>query len=209
MKVIVVAKEPVAGRVKTRLHPPCTLEEAASLAEAALADTLDAAMACGCDEVVVALDGRPGPWCPPGARTVPQVDGPFGERLAAAWDTIGGPAIQIGMDTPQVTSALLDGAMTTLAGDTDAVLGPAADGGWWLLGLRRADRRVFDGVPMSSPHTGTRQLERLAELDLRVAPAPELVDVDTIGDAFAVAALAPRTRFARAMASVGSVGGRA
>ena len=56
----------------------------------------------------------------------------FGERLAAAWSEIGGPALQIGMDTPQVTPALLDLASAALeAPDIDAVLGPAEDGGWW------------------------------------------------------------------------------
>ena len=198
--IIVMAKAPVPGRVKTRLCPPCTAEEAALVAEAALVDTLAAALASSTDRVVLALDGRPGPWLPAGVDVVTQRGSGFGERLAAAWSEIGGPALQIGMDTPQVTPALLDLAGAALeAPDTDAVLGPAEDGGWWSIGLRRADPAVFVGVPMSRPDTGVRQMARLRELGLRTATLPALRDVDTIADALVVAELAPDTRFAAAV----------
>src|ERR1700753_3823247 len=62
--VLVMAKEPIPGRGKPRLSPPCTPQEAAALAAAALADVLAAATTCGADRVVLALDGRPGAWCP-------------------------------------------------------------------------------------------------------------------------------------------------
>ncbi|MFN8051983.1 MAG: DUF2064 domain-containing protein [Acidimicrobiales bacterium] len=201
MFMIVMAKEPVPGRVKTRLCPPCDPQGAADLAAAALADTLDAALDSGADEVVLALDGRPGDWCPDGVRIVPQCDGTFDRRLAHAWSTVGGPAVQIGMDTPQVTGALLDHAMETLTSPgTDAVLGDAHDGGWWIIGLHSADPAVFDGVPMSRPDTGALQRARLAQLGLSVRDLPSLTDVDTFDDALAVAALAPTTRFAQVMA---------
>jgi len=200
MPIIVMAKAPMPGRVKTRLCPPCTLDEAAALAEAALVDTLAAALASSTDRVVLALDGRPGPWLPAGVEVVGQRGSGFGERLAAAWSDIGGPALQIGMDTPQVTPALLDQASAVLeAPGTDAVLGPAEDGGWWSIGLRHTDPAVFVGVPMSRPDTGARQMARLRELGLRTATLPSLRDVDTIADAHEVAALAPDTRFAAAV----------
>src|SRR4051812_30616875 len=101
--VLVLAKEPVPGRVKTRLCPPFDHEAAARLAEAALADTLEAVAHCGAERRVLALDGRPGWWLPEGFEVIPQVVGPFDRRLAAAWDATGGPGLQIGMDTPQVT----------------------------------------------------------------------------------------------------------
>lgn len=201
--VLVVAKEPVPGRVKTRLCPPCTPTQASDIACAALADTMDAATACGADEVIVALEGRPGPWLPSGVRVVPQVDDTFDRRLAAAWASTTGPGIQIGMDTPQITAALLDHSMQDLVGpDTEAVLGPAADGGWWAIGLHEADDRVFVDVPMSTDHTGDAQRARLEALGLRVGALPELVDVDHFDDAEAVAATVPNTRFAEAVARV-------
>ena len=183
--VLVMAKSPVPGRVKTRLCPPCTLEEAASIAEAALADTLDAVARCGAGRRIVALDGAPGPWLPPGFDVVPQVGGGLDRRLAAAWAAAGGPGVQIGMDTPQVTAALLDDGLAALE-SSSAALGPAADGGWWAIGLRTPDPRVFLDVPMSTARTGALQAARLRALGLDVAPLPTLVDLDTADDLPAV-----------------------
>ncbi|MDE0802983.1 MAG: DUF2064 domain-containing protein [Acidimicrobiales bacterium] len=203
MFVLVMAKEPVPGRVKTRLCPPCTAQQAADIAAAALADTFDAALASGADEVIAALDGDPGPWLPAGVRTVPQVEASFDRRLAAAWATTAGPGIQIGMDTPQIDAPLLDSAMAALADEAnDAVLGPAADGGWWAIGLPGADDRVFLDVPMSTDHTGDDQRSRLESIGHRVGPLPELVDVDHFPEALAVADLAPHGRFAAAVREV-------
>ena len=198
-----MAKAPVPGRAKTRLCPPCTPAEAAALAEAALADTLAAVAATGA-RPVLALEGRPGPWLPCGFRLLAQRGDGLDERLANAWDDAGGPGLQIGMDTPQVTVAVLRSALDALdTPGTDAVLGRAADGGWWALGLRRPDRRALAGVPMSTSGTGAAQLDRLATLGLVTAHLPELRDVDVFEDALAVAAAAPATRFARAVCALG------
>ncbi|HEX3621424.1 MAG TPA: DUF2064 domain-containing protein [Acidimicrobiales bacterium] len=193
--VLVMAKAPQAGRVKTRLCPPCTPAEAAALAEAALADTLEAVAACGAERRVVALDGEPGPWLPAGFEVVAQCAGGFDTRLAAAWDAAGGPGVQIGMDTPQATPALLDDALGSLE-DSSAALGLAADGGWWAIALRRPDPRVFAGIPMSTRRTGSEQLARLHALDHDVRLLPTLVDLDVAADLGAVTAsgAARRTR---------------
>jgi glycosyltransferase A (GT-A) superfamily protein (DUF2064 family) len=180
-----MAKAPVAGRVKTRLCPPCTPAEAAEIAEAALADTLDAVSRCRADRRIVALDGAPGPWLPPGFDVVPQCTGPFEGRLTAAWAAAGGPTVQIGMDTPQVTPALLDDALSILD-DRSAALGLAVDGGWWAIALRRPDARIFAGIPMSTDRTGADQLARLRSLVHDVALLPTLVDLDRIDDLEAV-----------------------
>ena len=92
MHVLVVAKSPVAGRVKTRLCPPCTPAEAAALAEAALADTLTAAAACGAARRLVALDGPAGPWLPEGFEVFAQCQGGLDRRLAHAWAVATSPA---------------------------------------------------------------------------------------------------------------------
>lgn len=200
--VLVMAKSPVPGRVKTRLCPPCTPEEAASLAEAALADTLEAVAACGADRRIVALDGAPGPWLPSGFEIVPQAEGSFDVRLAAAWSVAGGPGIQIGMDTPQVTAGLLDDALSALD-TTSAALGPASDGGWWAIGLREANREVFLGIPMSTARTGAAQLARLVHLGLDVTELPTLVDLDTIDDLPAVTASGSAIRTATRARTLG------
>ncbi|MFB9835800.1 TIGR04282 family arsenosugar biosynthesis glycosyltransferase [Actinoallomurus acaciae] len=194
--LIVIAKEPVPGRVKTRLIPPYTARQAALIAEAALADTLDTVAAAPATRRVVALAGRPGAWLPRGVEVIAQRGAGLDERLANAFADVGGPAVLIGMDTPQVTPGMLADASRRL-NDCDAVYGPAADGGFWLLGLREPAPHRLRGVPMSRPDTGVRQLERLE--GLRVATLGTLRDVDTAGDAVRVAAQAPGTRFAAAV----------
>lgn len=200
--VLVMAKAPVAGRVKTRLCPPCTPREAAALAEAALADTLEAVAASGACRRIVALDGPPGPWLPEGFCVIPQATGGLEHRLAAAWTAAGGPGVQIGMDTPQVTAALLDESLGVL--DTaHAALGRAADGGWWAVALRRPDPRAFLGVPMSTSRTGAAQHARLCRLGLDVAALPTLVDLDCVADLPAVTASGAAIRTAALARTLG------
>ena len=206
-QVIVIAKEPVPGRVKTRLTPPCTPEDAASLAAASLADTLAVVAAAPVTRHVLALDGAPGEWLPAGFDLVAQRSGGLDERLAAAFaDTharLPLPMVLIGMDTPQVTPGLLmEAAQSLVSGEADAVFGPAADGGFWLLGLRRPDRSLLAGVPMSRPDTGRHQLDRLTSAGLRVGMMPELTDVDTFTEAELIAGQIPRSRFAAAFGRV-------
>jgi rSAM/selenodomain-associated transferase 1 len=195
--IIVIAKTPVAGRVKTRLTPAYSPAEAAMLAEAALRDTLAAVMGTPAGRRVLALAGTPGPWLPDGVVVVAQRGDGLDERLAHAFDDAyaGRPLILIGMDTPQVTSGLLTTAGAALRSH-DAVFGPAADGGFWLLGLLRPDPALLLGVPMSHPDTGRVQLDRLNQAGLTVAILPTLTDVDTPCTAAEVAGAAPHSRFA-------------
>lgn len=194
---LVVAKAPVAGRVKTRLCPPLSPSEAAAVAEAALADTCEAVSLCAADRLVVALEGAPGPWLPPGFEVVAQRGGGLDERLAAAWADAGGPGVQVGMDTPHLQAGDLDAALAHLDGH-DAALGPADDGGWWAIALRRADPACFLGVPMSTAGTGRAQHRRLLGLGLTVAPLPSLRDIDDAADLAAVAAAHPGLRVSAA-----------
>ncbi|MET7433428.1 DUF2064 domain-containing protein, partial [Streptomyces flaveolus] len=185
--LLVIAKEPLPGRVKTRLTPPFSPAEAAQLAEASLADTLHAVAAAPATRRVLVLDGRPGPWLPPGFDVVPQCAGGLDLRLADAFARCAGPALLIGMDTPQVTPELL----TVDFEAYDACFGPAEDGGFWALGLAEPDPALLRGVPMSTRWTGAVQRRRLVAAGLRVRELPRLRDVDTAADAVAVAARAP------------------
>ena len=201
---MVLAKAPRPGHSKTRLCPPCTPRDAAALARAALADTLDAVLATPAARRVLVLDGPVGDWLASGIEVVAQRGAGLDERLAHAFADVGGPALLVGMDTPQVTRDDLAGGLERLAAPgVDAVLGPAADGGYWAIGLREAQPRAFLGVPMSTAWTGRAQHARLRRLGLRVALLPALRDVDRIADARAVAALAPAGRFARALRLTG------
>jgi glycosyltransferase A (GT-A) superfamily protein (DUF2064 family) len=220
-RLLVLAKQPVPGRVKTRLTPPFTSTEAAELAAAALADTVatvdEAVLRLAGDglhvEPLLVLDGHlPPPG--PGWRMLPQSIGGLDVRLAAAFDAAGQvdpsdphphgrqvPVVLVGMDTPQAPVATLCAAVRAVAcprdeGGTDACFGPAADGGWWLLGLRRPDPDLLLELPMSSASTGAATLARLGAARLDVRMLPELIDVDDAADAAAVADWAPTSRFA-------------
>lgn len=202
--VVVLAKAPVAGRVKTRLCPPYTLGQAAELAAAALADTLAAVRATlGTQRPVLALEGRPGRIDAVGFDLLPQRGQGLDERIAAAMTDVhlerGGPVLLVGMDTPQLTPGRLARPVGHLAGGGDAVLGPAADGGFWALGLQRPTAAHVLGVAMSTARTGADQLARLRDAGASVAVLAELTDVDDAASARAVAEAAPGTRFAQVL----------
>lgn len=200
--VLVLAKSPVPGRVKTRLCPPCSPEQAATLAEAAIVDTLAAAVGTPGVRPVLVLDGVPGAWVPNGLEIVPQVEGDLGARLAGAFAVTDGPAVLVGMDTPQVTPDMLRAAVDALLRPgTDAVLGHTVDGGWWIIGFRSPQPSAFVGVPMSTEKTGARQASRLDELGLSVVTLETETDVDTFADARTVARRSPATAFGRAFAA--------
>jgi uncharacterized protein len=209
--LIVIAKAPVPGRVKTRLTPPLTPEQGAELAGAALADTLEAVAGARFSLPVLALEGDPAlVSVPTRFAVVTQAGGGLDRRLAAAFKEAAlrdpGPALLIGMDTPQVTGPLLEACMPTVW--EDATFGPAQDGGFWSLGFRSPrevdlDRLLLD-VPMSMDTTGAVQLGRLTDAGLRVRMLPVLRDVDTIADIAAVAAAAPASRFAAVARAAGA-----
>jgi glycosyltransferase A (GT-A) superfamily protein (DUF2064 family) len=203
IQILVLAKTPVPGRVKTRLCPPYTPGEAASLAAAALSDTIATVATVPDVHRTLVIDGdHP---APSGWNRIVQRGGSLAERLAHAYRDSrmpGIPALLIGMDTPQAGPALLTEAADLLTNpDIDAVLGLAEDGGWWALGLRKPDRAdVLRDVPTSTSNTGTLTLERLRSDGLRVVALPMLRDVDTAADAAAVAALCPpESAFAKAV----------
>lgn len=200
-QLLLLAKVPRPGRVKTRLCPPYTPGEAAGLAAAALRDSLDAVAGTDLARRVLVLDGPPLGWACAGVDVLAQRGGGLDERLAAAYDDAWAgarlPMLLVGMDTPQLDPPLLAAAVSALLADgVDAALGMATDGGFWALGLRRPDRRLLLGVAMSTPYTGTEQAARLAAAGLRVAVLPQLTDVDDAASAREVAAVAPTSRFA-------------
>ena len=227
---LVLAKAPVPGQVKTRLTTAYSAHEAAALAAAALLDSLDAvraavALAPGTERrLACALSGDLDRAAAPealraglvGFDVLPQRGSGLAARIAsahadAAGEGVGATAaatVQIGMDTPQADPAVLAAAAADVSAPDgpDAVLGPAADGGWWLLALRRpGDARLLAKVPMSTPETGRLTRRALEDAGLRVAAAPVLSDVDEPDDVVRVARRCPESRFA---ALAGVLGGR-
>jgi uncharacterized protein len=208
-QVIVIAEAPAPDRVDDWLSPPLRPQEAALVAEAALADTLEVVAAAGVSRRMLALDGPPGDWLPAGFRVIGQRGDGLDERLAAAFADAYAiaplPMVLIGADTPQVTVDMLGDAVASLeSGEADAVFGPSTDGGFWMLGLRRPDRSLLAGVPMSAQDPGRVLLERLAGAGLRVALAPRLTEISTLETAEQVARESPSSRFAAAFSASAS-----
>lgn len=213
---LVVAKAPVPGFAKTRLAAHVGDVVAAELAAAALLDTLDALReafptvhvsltgelhgAVRGDEIAAALSR---------CEVSRQQGEDFAARLAHAHESAGGHdrlVVQVGMDTPQVTAGILR-EVVALAGDDRraAVLGPATDGGWWVLALRDTSlASALRSVPMSRSDTAVLTERALAEAGASVRRCAELRDVDEVADAEAVAATARRTRFGAVWASSAS-----
>jgi glycosyltransferase A (GT-A) superfamily protein (DUF2064 family) len=200
--LIVIAKECVPGRVKTRLHPPLSLEQAAQLAEASLVQTLEVAANLPFDQRILYFDGNLLPQGSEHFTVIAQTSGTLDERLGAIFDQCDGPTFLIGMDTPQLTAALLAPVLDEWDDEVDAWFGPALDGGFWGLGLRTPNGDLIRGVPMSEDDTGDVQLKRLTDAGLRVQLLQPLVDVDTIESAREVADLAPDSLFASTLAAV-------
>jgi glycosyltransferase A (GT-A) superfamily protein (DUF2064 family) len=196
--LIVLAKEPIAGRVKTRLVPPFSHGQAAALAAAALRDTLRTAAYVDAEKRVLVFCGDARGWAPDGWQVVPQVDGELDLRLAAAFTHAGsGPTVLIGMDTPQFRADQLP----AFDDGYQACLGMAADGGFWAIGFADPGMAAaaVPGVRMSTSRTGADQLTRMRGCGLTVQLLDALVDVDTAAAAKVVADRAPDGEFARCL----------
>jgi rSAM/selenodomain-associated transferase 1 len=198
--LIVIAKAPRSGASKTRLCPPLAGRDACRLAQAALEDTLANVAESRAARRVLALEGEPGPWLLPGFELIAQRGDGLDARLASAFEDVGESAVLIGMDTPQLSSSAMDAAIERLSRPgTDAVLGPALDGGYWAIGLHRPRRDLIAGIPMSSAQTFSTQLQRLRSFGLNVDVLGAVADVDRIEDARLAARLAPQSRFAHTL----------
>jgi glycosyltransferase A (GT-A) superfamily protein (DUF2064 family) len=207
--LLVVAKAPVPGLAKTRLAATIGDAAAADFAAAALLDTLDAAGDAPVAARIVALTGDLAAASRrieiesrlTGFTVIEQRGAGFADRLANAHadasSAAGGlPVLQIGMDTPQVTSGLLAECATALCG-IDAVLGMACDGGWWVLGVTDPEMaECLRTVSMSQPDTGAVTLRALGDTGMDVRLVAELADVDTFDDIAVVGrACLPGSRF--------------
>jgi rSAM/selenodomain-associated transferase 1 len=183
-RIVVFAKAPVPGRVKTRLIPALGEDGAARLAREMLEHTLDEALATG---LSVELCGDPdaADWREPrpGLALTGQGEGGLGERLArsAARVLAEEPILLIGADCPELTRQLLAAAAAALS-ECDAVVHPALDGGYALLGLRRFDRSLFEGIAWSTDEVAAQTLARIEDLGWSLRMGEALRDIDEPDD---------------------------
>lgn len=189
-RIIVFAKAPQAGRVKTRLIPALGAQGAAELARAMLTRTLQAAVEAGCGPVE--LCGEPHPdteaWVdvplPAGIERSAQGDGDLGQRMARAAQraiTGNGRALLIGTDCVEMSATLLREAAAALA-CCEAFMHPTHDGGYALLGLSRFDASLFSAMAWSTPQVAEHTRARIAALHWRLLEGARLHDVDEPAD---------------------------
>jgi rSAM/selenodomain-associated transferase 1 len=188
--VIVFAKAPLPGHAKTRLAVALGDAGAALLAERMMHATVDAAVAAdvGPVQLCVTPDADHPAFAAAQQRhaitITDQGDGDLGERMARAFRRVlasHGRALLIGTDAPQLDAAYLRAAAGALDG-ADAVLGPASDGGYTLVGLKRPAPRLFLQMRWSHESVMSQTRQRLAQLQLRHAELPVLHDVDEPAD---------------------------
>jgi len=186
--VALFGKAPLAGRVKTRLTPPLTPDEAASIARASLEDTLrrfpprvPAAWTLFLDgDADAAIEAQAAAT---GVRLLPQGGGDLGERLARAFALLraegAARVVAVGTDSPTLDPALVLGGLAALA-NADVAIGPADDGGYYLIaaGPRVDVATFFRAIPWSTAAVARVTGERAAALGLTVALLPEWYDLD-------------------------------
>lgn len=189
-RIVVLAKAPVAGQVKTRLVPALGAEGAARLAHEMLTRTLAAAITARCGPVELCMEPPPadpawaGITLPAGIALSAQGPGDLGARLARAARRVvarGERAVLIGTDCVEMSAPLLRAAVTALNG-TEALMHPTADGGYALLGLTRFDPLLFEGIAWSSPRVAEQTRARIAALGWTLHESETLHDVDCADD---------------------------
>jgi hypothetical protein len=201
----IVARQPLSGRVKTRLSPPLSPREACALYETALRESV-ARFATGPYQPVLCWTGRRN-WF---ARAFPETPllwqgrGDLGARLtritAGLFAAGGGPVALAGADSPDLPLALLAAALDALR-RADAAMVPSADGGYALLALNRPAPQLFAGIPWGTPEVSAATRRRAAEHGLRLAvtkPWDDLDDRDSLARLLARSPECATARHARA-----------
>ena len=185
--VLVVAKAPGGGRSKTRLVPPLDASQAAALHEALLLDTLDCCRAEVADVRILHADPDDAAQL---ARLAPGVGLELQEgrgladalRLGIARHAVRGAVAVVSSDVPGIPAGSLRSAFEALSAGADVVLGPALDGGYWLIAMREPHEPPFREIPWSTPATLAVTRGRCEEAGLRVAELEHWRDVDTLVD---------------------------
>ena len=179
-KLSIFARLPVPGKVKTRLIPALGEEGAARLYARLLAQTVEVARESGLDFELRVTGGEVAAFHAlfgSDVAVVNQGEGDLGAKMAR----VEAPALLIGSDCPSVTAPLLRAAAGALE-DRRVVLGPANDGGYYLIGFSEPVPYLFDAMEWSTPSVLPETLRRLAERGMGPAVLPELADIDTAED---------------------------
>ncbi|MFQ5803785.1 MAG: TIGR04282 family arsenosugar biosynthesis glycosyltransferase [Candidatus Methylomirabilales bacterium] len=191
MVVAIMAKAPRAGEVKTRLCPPLSTNEAAELYRCLLLDKIEQVRTVTKAIPAIAFTPDEGRTffeeVAPGFLLLPQRGGDLGVRLAHNFDQLLAKgytgALAIDTDTPTLPTHFLELALDLIATPAiDLVLGPSEDGGYYLIGLRKLYRELFEEIAWSTAEVMPETIRRAEAKGLKVATLPVWFDVDTPDD---------------------------
>jgi len=185
VSIVILAKAPIPGFAKTRLIPAIGAHAAAVLQERLTERTVATALAAGIGPVTLCCDPdathvtflKMDTWMKITLR--PQPPGDLGTRMLAAVATSTGPVLVIGTDCPALTEAHLRSAAMALRDGNDVVLIPAERGGYVLLGMRKAQPRLFSNIAWGGSSVLADTRARIVEQRLMLIERPPLWDVDT------------------------------
>lgn len=188
----VMVKAPRPGQVKTRLVPPLTPGQAAELYRRFLKDIFARLSSLSSNTDIFAAyapEGARGELeglLPEGVFFIEQEGADLGERMFNVFNALHaegcGAVALIGSDAPDVPKERIGEAFRALEGGADAVFGPAVDGGYYLVGLKRPTRVLFEGIEWSTPTVMEKTIERLEALAIPYSLLPEWHDIDRPGD---------------------------
>ncbi len=178
--ISIFARWPEPGKAKTRLIPAFGAEGAAAIYTRLLAHTVEVARASGVPFELRVTGADPDDFRAGLGEELQIVDQGEGD-LTAKLSRVPAPAIVIGSDCPGLTPAVLRAAAETLETDP-MVIGPASDGGYYLLGYREDARFAFRDMEWSTPSVFEETLRRFIARGIRPAVLPELSDIDTAED---------------------------
>lgn len=184
--LIVFAKAPELGKVKTRLIPAVGAAAATAIYERLLNHTLQQAVLVPASlQVWYAGDREHVFWQRwPSLSYKAQIEGDLGARMAHAIACANGPVVVIGSDCLGLSASYIGQALTALAAGNDVVLGPALDGGYVLIGMQRLHSTLFEHIEWSTAQVLRQTLAAAARAELRCELLPALSDIDTHADAF-------------------------
>ena len=184
-------KEPRAGLVKTRLAPPLSAQETASLAACFAQDVVNSAKLAAADLIIAytPASGRGAleRFLPGDLLWLEQRGADLGERLeraaAQAFDLGFGPLILLGADSPTLPHSLINTAINALsAAEVEVALGPTEDGGYYLVGLRHSTPGLFQNIAWSTSQAYAQTARNASRMGLRLLELPLWYDVDTFAD---------------------------
>lgn len=189
--LIIMAKAPLAGTVKTRLQPVFSAEQCAGLAACFLTDTINKSNSLENQKLIIAYSPAGekkyfNKFAHPKTSFVEQKGNNLGEKMSSAFEFAfgqkAGAAVMIGTDSPTFPVDFIEQAFEFLETNSDAVLGKTEDGGFYLIGLRRLDERIFEGVQWSSAKTFGQVRENIMKLNWHLREVPSWYDVDEPSD---------------------------